>query len=321
MIKDKQASIIFVLGQAQNIILPSLLEQIDDEIVKVFTVYPMEVKSNVKIVNIKPSSIKGMILMLLEVWRTVRELKKCSRMKLYAPHILNFLANKLYSKFSSKCELYYLFDGILNYRNVSANSGNILKYQKKQAVKSWLVLHKYKYLSGEMVDQGLLGVAGLCVPSGVLLDKLTFSLPIHVLQSSISKFVPRQRILVLEPPLNGGEVGIFENKLIDLIVDKYPLFDVFIKCHPSMSKSNLNLEVFKNREINVKYIDEPRPAELIYQELQCAAVISTNSSALLMIKVNFPGSEVYSIGINTSYAEPSLVEIDSIMLGAGVIFI
>lgn len=322
MMAEKQASIIFILGQAQNIILPDLLEHIGGGTIKIFTVYPVKVAHDVKVINIKPSSLKDSFVMILEIWCMLWGLRKYSRVKLYTPHILNFLVNKTYYKLSTKCELYYLFDGILNYRSVRADAGNMQGYQKKQALKSLFLLHKYRPVRGEVVNQELEGVAGLYVPSGVLIDKLKFSRPVHVLQTNISQFVPLRRVLVLEPPLLASEVNVFKDKLLKLITEQFLGFDIFIKRHPSMLKSNINIDDYRGKHgINIQHVNEASPAELIYQELKCAAVISTNSSALLMIKTNFPSSEVYSINVDASSSDTSLMEVENIMRSSGVIFI
>lgn len=315
------SSVIFVLGQAQNIILSSLLKALGDDDVWLFTVYPVECSSKVRVVNIKPTKIGQLVVMLISVWRAIRALRNSGEINIYTPHLLNFLANKIYYRFRERAKLHYLFDGILNYRSVSASQAWALSYQKKQVYKSLAILHKYRFAHGEVVDVDLEGVEDLYVPSGVVVKSLKFKKPVVILPTSVSGFSADRRVLVLEPPLHGAALQTFQDKLLALITAEFSGYEVYIKYHPSMSRSKLDINRLTSARAGFQVLSEQSPAEYVYRDLCCEALISSNSSALLMVKVNYPDAKVYSIDCLGVDADPSIKEVEKIMKESGVVIL
>lgn len=313
--------VIFVAGQAQNLMLPGLMAKCEGEEFFIFSAYPFAGGCKGRVFNIKPSNFWEGLKLLYGILFVSWRLRFARKIDFYAPHVLNFLANKIYFSFRHKIDFYYLFDGILNYREVPANFGDMRKYQNRQAFKSFLIFHVYVRSLGGVVDQELRNVKGMMVPEGVLEDKLSFRLPVWKVEGIKGSYKPKDRILVLPPPLKGKELQVFQEKLERLLLDEHPNNLVLIKPHPSQVGSDLDFMSLIKRGLSVERVSDVRPAETVFIERECCAVVSSTSSALLLLKSLYPEAKAYSIIGDAERSDKELMRVVDVMVGSGVTLI
>lgn len=317
----RKASVIFVLGQAQNIILPQVLERVKDTDVYLFTVYPPLSPVQGCVVGIKPSGLLNLVLMCFKVMLYCVRIKRYDVVNVYTPHLMNFVVNKIYYSNIDRVSLYYLFDGILNYRSVSASSCSMVDYQVKQRRKSIFILHRYVRLMKDVVDQSVKGVKGILVPRGVMLDKLKFDGPVTALDGDFGITVSGDGVLVLEPPMDTLAAKSFENHLYDMLMIHFRGRHILVKPHPSRAVSLMDLAKFKAAGLSVDVTNSVEPAELFFFRSHCQAVVSTTSSALLMIKCLCPTAMVISLAGEDDFSDPAMSEVLGLMRDSGVLFL
>lgn len=317
--KNKRAILIFVLGQAQALMLPALVGEYEGEEIFVFSVYSVPKELGVRVVNIKPSSFWGAGSLLFWSMFIGKRLKKFDEVVIFTPHILNFMANKFYYLCRDRVSLFFLFDGILNYRKVLADQEPMLSYQHRQKLKSRLVLHKYRAVCGRMVDTRLEGAKGLVGPEGVIESRLDFDLPVKKIPLLLGEYNPQRNVLVLEPCLGEVEILDFQSRLVALVKSQYGDCTLLIKPHPSMSKSALDFAALDKCGVGVQLLANTGPAELIFVERGCVAVFSSLSSALLLIKAVFPSADAYAILTGEETKDFELGRVVSLMKDVGVV--
>ncbi|MEE1949591.1 hypothetical protein V0R48_11455 [Pseudomonas alcaligenes] len=318
---SKRAVLIFVLGQAQALMLPALVREYEGEAVFVFSVYPVPRDLGVRVINIKPSSFfDGGALILWAVivgWR----LKRFSEVVIFTPHILNFMANKFYYLCRDRVSLFFLFDGILNYRKVLADQEPMLSYQRRQRFKSGLVLHRYRAVRGRVVDTQLEGAKGLVGPEGIIESRLDFDLPVKKIPLLLGGYSPQRAVLVLEPRLEGAALSDFQSRLSGIIKSQYSDCTVLVKPHPSLTKSALSFTELEKFCVSVQLLANTAPAELMFAEYGCIAVFSSLSSALLLIKAVFPSVDAYAILTGDEIKDFELRRIVGLMESVGVVLV
>lgn len=316
---SKRAILIFVLGQAQALMLPALVREYEREEVFVFSVYPVPEDLGVRVINIKPSSLfDGMALVF---WSIIvgRRLKRFDEVVIFTPHILNFMANKFYYLCRDRVSLFFLFDGILNYRKVFADQEPMLSYQHRQRIKSSLVLHRYRAVCGRMVDTRLEGAKGLVGPEGIIESHLDFDLPVKKIPLLLGGYNPQRNVLVLEPCLEGAALSGFQSRLVEIIKSQYGDCTLLVKPHPSLSKSALDFTALSKYCVGIQLLANTGPAELIFAERGCVAVFSSLSSALLLIKAVFPSVGAYAILTGEEAKDFELGRVVSLMKDVGVV--
>ena len=326
----KKISIVFVLGFNQKLILSELLKKIKESKVIICTVYDISDINinNIDVIDIamKHKSIFKIIKSFSNVIKLNNMIKSYDCVDLYTPFLLNFAVNKIYYSHIKKTRLFYLFEGILNYRDVFSFNFIIKKYQKRQFLKSLFIFHWFKMIKNEITRDNKLNLKALIFPKGAIVEVLKLRYPfLSLVELDTSNMLPtkiKEEVLVLEPPFyNKIERKIFQNKVFCLIREEYIRHDIFIKPHPSKQKTELKLNNYLNNDIFAHLLDCSMPAEELFFKRGCCAVISTNSSALLLIKSINAASKVYSISTGfESKNDPSLTEIKKMMQQLGIIF-
>ncbi|SDK05352.1 polysialyltransferase family glycosyltransferase [Pseudomonas indica] len=317
----RKASVIFVLGQAQNIILRQILERVDGTDVYLFTVYPPLAPVQGRVIGIRPVGLLNLVLMCLKVVFYCFRIRRYAEVDIYTPHLMNFVANKVYYSNVDRVSLYYLFDGILNYRRVSAFSGAMVDYQVKQRRKSVFIFHRYVRLMSDVVDQDVKGVRGMLVPQGVILDKLQFDGSVTTIGGDVGMVASGNGVLVLEPPMDAVTAKSFESRLYDMLLTHYRGRDILIKPHPSRAGSLMDLAKFKAAGFSVDVTSSVEPAEVFFFKSHCQTVVSTTSSALLMIKCLCPAAMAISLAGEGDFSDSAMKEVLGLMKDSGVLFL
>lgn len=291
--KESTIKLIFILGQAQALILPELLKTHTEGKSYILSPYEINKFANTQYINIKPKSTTEYIKLIFQIFRLTAKIRKAAELLIYTPHLMNFLANKFYFANKDKTKLYYLFDGTLNYRPVSANEEPALSYQNRQKIKSLAVFHRYVFLRNQIVDTKLQGAQAFIGPNGMIESRLLCDLPIHKLNIELGEYNPKRKILLLEPILPSDKLIEFENWAKKVISDNFPGYQLIIKPHPSAPASLLNKSKMSDCCTDVVVLSDKSPAELIFSREGCSVVLSTLSSATLLIKTAFPLTQAY----------------------------
>ena len=316
--RDDTIRLIFILGQAQALILPELLKIHAKGNVYIFSPYEINEFANTKYINIKPKSAAEYAKLIFQIFRLTAKIRKAAELFIYTPHLMNYLANKFYFANKDKIKLYYLFDGTLNYRPVSANEEPALSYQNRQKIKSLAVFHKYVFLRNQIVDTKLRGAQAFIGPNGMIESRLLCDLPIHKINIELGDYTPKRKILLLEPILPSDKLIEFENWARKVISDNLSNYQLIIKPHPSAPASLLNTNKLSDCCTDVIVLSEKSPAELIFSREGCSVVLSTLSSATLMIKTAFPLAQAYITTQTQIETDGNLHIIKLIMKEAGV---
>lgn len=309
----KKVNIIFILGHIQTLMLPIIIDGMNGPVF-VFSSHKIVKKKGLYYINLKPK-FYIIPISLIRYLHCVLYMVLARRIDLYTPHLMNFVANKIYYSNVKKIGLSFLFDGILNYRDVDSLSSEILKYQNKQKRKSLLLLHDYVYSRNGVVDKDLQKKTTLLVPGFALIDRLRFSGKIKILkqEKKAASIELPGTALILGP---GGNVNLndFMGSVVNFFTEK-SITTFYYKPHPSSLGKEVDFRQLREMTgVNVLMIDKSVSAEFFFQENRCEYIISGLSSALISIKSFDPDVQVACvIDRRITEQEPSLEGIVSLM--------
>lgn len=322
--KQENIRVIFVLGMAQKLLLPSLLK--DQKFDKTYVLHSVSVeKCNLAVfINIKPKTMLGWAKCFKSVQFLRLLVHRNKDLIVYLPHAINFLSN-YFSRVLTPKETFLLYDGILNFRSLSWGDPQLQQQIRKQKVKSAFFLLDYKPFDSQVLvgQEGM--TKALLVPEGLPVERLKYNGSVELIKLDLDNDCgirenianeEVERLLILEPPdIHGSLLNKFHVE-IERVLNNSAVKEVLIKMHPSKKNSMLDESIFLSKKISILYVTNSVSAEEIYSDFLPKHVISTNSSALLNIKCFFPTSNV--IGIGESFESIGLLEIKDIFKDCGV---
>lgn len=300
-------NVFMLLGKAQEELVKDITVNLKGDYI-IFSVYKVELDNLVY--------IRGWswILKYLKIWALIKRCSNENCVNLYTPHFVNFLPNIIFSR-SKKVNIYYLYDGTLNLRDVPWSDRFIRAGVIKNKLKSLLMLSRFNCVGRTINDDQLPNVKGGFFP----LETRKLSLRFHGKICFIGKDYETQldlvasHIMILEPVMH---TVTDKDKVIEAVkglCQKLKAEKVIIKTHPSINISYL-FEALSEKFFVESYFGDTASAESLFQNLRPAYLAGDYSSAILNIVSKHSQVKAYSfcrlIGCNEPSLEPLIAEME-----------
>ncbi|PSF12974.1 hypothetical protein C7H10_12350 [Marinobacter shengliensis] len=304
---------ILVLGKAQENLAKKIKSDSSEPCV-VFSVYATDIEGAI---------IIGRFNFIFNYLSILRGLRKCFTahfLELYTPHFVNFVANILYFR-CKNVRVFYLYDGILNFRSVSWGQYNLKRAIFLNKLKSILYFHRFKKVGKVINDKSIANFKNVIVPSsmreqGFSFDKYTLFVDDDL---AVDDYLNYGVAMILEPAnYANGDLEVLTKKLKNFCLER-SVSRVILKTHPRCKKSLLS-NFFRNSFEVESFVGDVDCAENIFVKYRPAYVLGDYSSAMLNIKSLHSSAEIFSYGLIKSEVPTNLEAVIELMKRQGVTF-
>lgn len=251
-------------------------------------------------ISIFISSLKNIFILYFKNLKNIKIVKniiKTEKSNIYIPNIDNIFSNYLINLNKQNIQYHLLIEGMLCYINNSTHTQNKLLYYKKSIVAKFFLLN-YSTMKCHISGIDHQKINYIHALSKIGLEKYNKKIIIHNLYQKSNIVLHKDKLLILGQHyyelINQNSYNSIIKKIL-IFIKENKFQKIYYKAHPLSTTDD---PLLKNLSNVILIKENSLRAEEIVIKNSCGSVLSISSTALFNIKIFFPNTRCYSIGLN-----------------------